>query len=54
LLGDAGGDEGDTEADASGFFSRLRDSLGKSRRALTEQIAATAPTRLPGSAWRKA
>jgi hypothetical protein len=24
------------------FFSRLRDSLGKSRRALTEQIAATA------------
>src|SRR5919206_4085561 len=24
------------------FFSRLRDSLGKSRRALTEQLAATA------------
>src|SRR5262249_62321893 len=27
-------------AEAGGFFSRLRDSLGKSRRALTEQIAA--------------
>ena len=39
LLGDeaAGPQE---SAEAGGFFSRLRDSLGKSRRALTEQIAA--------------
>jgi fused signal recognition particle receptor len=27
------------EAERSGFFSRLRDSLGKSRRALTEELA---------------
>ena len=27
------------EAESSGFFSRLRDSLGKSRRALTEELA---------------
>src|SRR5690349_24317783 len=35
------GDEGTAadEAERSGFFSRLRDSLGKSRRALTEQLA---------------
>jgi fused signal recognition particle receptor len=53
LLGDAGGDEGDTEADASGFFSRLRDSLGKSRRALTEQIAATAFDPADEAAWER-
>jgi fused signal recognition particle receptor len=35
------GDEGTPadEAERSGFFSRLRDSLGKSRRALTEELA---------------
>src|ERR1043166_1113640 len=35
------GDEGTAadEAERSGFFSRLRDSLGKSRRALTEELA---------------
>jgi fused signal recognition particle receptor len=35
------GDEETTadEAERSGFFSRLRDSLGKSRRALTEELA---------------
>src|SRR3954453_16370379 len=32
----------DAEEQRGRFFSRLRDSLGKSRRALTEQIAATA------------
>jgi len=53
LLGDAGGDEGETEADASGFFSRLRDSLGKSRRALTEQIAATAFDPADEAAWER-
>ena len=53
LLGDAGGDQGETEADASGFFSRLRDSLGKSRRALTEQIAATAFDPADEAAWER-
>jgi fused signal recognition particle receptor len=53
LLGDAGGDEGETDADASGFFSRLRDSLGKSRRALTEQIAATAFDPADEAAWER-
>src|ERR1041384_1678295 len=35
------GDEGTAadEAERSGFFSRLRDSLGKSRRALTAELA---------------
>jgi fused signal recognition particle receptor len=37
LLGDDGAP--DDEAERSGFFSRLRDSLGKSRRALTEELA---------------
>jgi len=37
LLGD---EEAETEAeDGPGFFARLRDSLGKSRRALTEELA---------------
>jgi fused signal recognition particle receptor len=53
LLGDAGSDENETEADASGFFSRLRDSLGKSRRALTEQIAATAFDPADEAAWER-
>jgi fused signal recognition particle receptor len=37
LLGDEAGRA--DEAERSGFFSRLRDSLGKSRRALTEELA---------------
>ncbi|HJQ73544.1 MAG TPA: signal recognition particle-docking protein FtsY, partial [Gaiellaceae bacterium] len=37
LLGDEAGEA--DEAERSGFFSRLRDSLGKSRRALTEELA---------------
>jgi fused signal recognition particle receptor len=37
LLGDEAGLA--DEAERSGFFSRLRDSLGKSRRALTEELA---------------
>ena len=43
LLGEDGaGPESDEER--SGFFGRLRDSLGRSRRALTEQLeAAVAP-----------
>src|SRR3954453_6901645 len=41
LLGEENA-EPEPEAQRGRFFSRLRDSLGKSRRALTEQIAATA------------
>ena len=37
LLGDEGAPA--DEAERSGFFARLRDSLGKSRRALTEELA---------------
>src|SRR3954469_6563506 len=37
LLGDDGGQV--DESERSGLFARLRDSLGKSRRALTEQLA---------------
>ncbi len=37
LLGDDGAPAG--EAERSGLFSRLRESLGKSRRALTEELA---------------
>jgi fused signal recognition particle receptor len=37
LLGDESG--GGDEREKAGFFSRLRDSLGKSRRALTEELA---------------
>ena len=39
LLGDAEGPE-ETEEQRVGFFGRLRDSLGKSRRALTSELAA--------------
>jgi fused signal recognition particle receptor len=41
LLGDAGGPQ-ETEEERAGFFGRLRDSLGKSRRALTGELAAAA------------
>src|SRR5688500_8814941 len=52
LLGDAeAGPEADDER--SGFFGRLRDSLGKSRRALTEQIAAAAFDPSDDAAWER-
>jgi len=51
LLGDADGGAETTEA--GGFFSRLRDSLGKSRRALSEQIAATAFDPADEAAWER-
>jgi len=41
LLGDAEGPE-ETAEQSAGFFGRLRDSLGKSRRALTGELAAAA------------
>ncbi len=39
LLGDAEGPQ-ETDEQRAGFFGRLRDSLGKSRRALTGELAA--------------
>jgi fused signal recognition particle receptor len=53
LLGDADGAGRDTSEDAGGLFSRLRDSLGKSRRALTEQIAAAAFDPADEAAWER-
>jgi fused signal recognition particle receptor len=52
LLGD---DEGaqDTEDEQAGFFGRLRDSLGKSRRALTDQIAEAAFDTGDEEAWER-
>src|ERR687896_1237444 len=52
LLGDAEGPQ-ETEEQQQGFFGRLRDSLGKSRRALTSELAAA--TFDPGNAedWER-
>src|SRR3954470_20955192 len=52
LLGDAGAAE-ETAAERSGFFGRLRDSLSKSRRALTEQLAAAAFDPADEDAWER-
>ncbi len=52
LLGDgAGADE--QEPQREGMFSRLRDSLGKSRRALTEQIAVAAFDPNETASWER-
>ena len=52
LLGD---DEGaqETEEEQAGFFGRLRDSLGKSRRALTDQVAEAAFDTGDEEAWER-
>jgi fused signal recognition particle receptor len=52
LLGDEEAGERE-ERERTGFFSRLRDSLGKSRRALTEQIAAAAFDPADEAAWER-
>ena len=52
LLGDADGGSED-DAERSGFFSRLRDSLGKSRRALTEELAAASFDAADDAAWER-
>ena len=52
LLGDAEGSELPDEQQA-GLFSRLRNSLGKSRRALTEQIAASTFDPADDAAWER-
>jgi fused signal recognition particle receptor len=41
------------EEERSGFFSRLRDSLGKSRRALTEQLALESFDAADDEAWER-
>jgi fused signal recognition particle receptor len=43
----------ETEAQQEGFFSRLRDSLGKTRRAMTEQLAAAAFDPADDAAWER-
>src|ERR1043166_8786303 len=51
LLGDE--DAGGGEEASSGFFSRLRDSLGKSRRALTQELASAAFDPDDDEAWER-
>ena len=53
LLGDADAAPEQEEAERTGFFGRLRDSLGKSRRALTEQLAAAAFDPADDQAWER-
>jgi fused signal recognition particle receptor len=52
LLGDAE-EPGAAEEERTGFFGRLRDSLGKSRRALTEQLALDAFDAADDEAWER-
>jgi fused signal recognition particle receptor len=52
LLGDADAAD-ETPDERSGFFGRLRDSLAKSRRALTEQLAAAAFDPGDEEAWER-
>jgi fused signal recognition particle receptor len=52
LLGDDGGPV-ESEEQAAGWFARLRDSLGKSRRALTEELAAAAFDPADDEAWER-
>src|SRR6186997_2288416 len=51
LLGDSSTDE--TPDDRAGFLGRLRDSLSKSRRALTEQLAVAAFDPQDEEAWER-
>jgi fused signal recognition particle receptor len=51
LLGDADGAA--DEEERAGFFGRLRESLSKSRRALTEQLAAVAFDASDEDAWER-
>jgi len=52
LLGEEGASP-ETEEARAGLFSRLRDSLGKSRRALTQQLAAAAFDPQDEEAWER-
>ncbi len=52
LLGDADA-PAESEAEQRGFFGRLRESLGKSRRALTEQLAVAAFDPGDDASWER-
>jgi len=52
LLGEEGA-QPEPEAERAGMFSRLRESLGKSRRALTQEIAAAAFDPGDEAAWER-
>jgi fused signal recognition particle receptor len=52
FLGDADGPE-ETQEERAGLFSRLRDSLGKTRRAMTDQLAAAAFDPADDEAWER-
>jgi fused signal recognition particle receptor len=52
LLGDTDKPD-ETDAQQAGFFSRLRDSLGKTRRAMTEQLAVAAFDPGDDEAWER-
>jgi fused signal recognition particle receptor len=52
LLGDAAGPD-ETDEEQRGFFGRLRESLGKSRRALTEQLALVAFDPQDDESWER-
>ncbi len=51
LLGDAAGEV--DEEERAGFFGRLRESLSKSRRALTDQLAAAAFDQADDAFWER-
>src|SRR5471032_1692115 len=52
LLGDAGA-RGESAEEQRGLFGRLRDSLGKSRRALTEQLQVAAFDPSDDASWER-
>jgi fused signal recognition particle receptor len=52
FLGDADASD-ETAEQQEGFFTRLRDSLGKTRRAMTEQLAAAAFDPADEEAWER-
>ena len=52
LLGDEGAAP-ESDEEAQGLFGRLRDSLGKSRRALTDQLAVAAFDPADDGAWER-
>ena len=52
LLGDAEGPH-EIEVERAGFFGRLRDSLSRSRRALTEQLAVAAFDPATSESWER-
>jgi len=52
MLGDSDA-PAESEAEQRGFFGRLRESLGKSRRALTEQLAVAAFDPSDDASWER-